>query len=186
MVLMADIYRWAKVVCGSCPWNFMFLFFLSLFLGTLAPGTSFWRISLPLLSVSCNNRNHTVQESFPINMTRTFVGAFNAEVTSFPWTTLTPYPHVSSILLVFFSGGALEAAFDNMSFFPFKSWDAEDRVILNCISRLFGLSLLVLGNYSPRHGPWVLMESGPGHKFSGPTAIFVYTCTCKYIILYIY
>ena len=38
---------------------------------------------LPLLSVSCNNRNHTVQESFLINMARTFVGAFNAEVTSF-------------------------------------------------------------------------------------------------------
>ena len=39
---------------------------------------------LPLLSVSCNNRNHTVQKSFPINMARTFVDAFNAEVTSFP------------------------------------------------------------------------------------------------------
>ena len=57
---------------------------------------------------------------------------------------------------------------DDMSLFPLKSRDAEDRVILGCISRLFDLSPLVLGNYSPRHGPWVLMESGPGHKFSGP------------------
>ena len=101
-------------------------------------------------------------------MDRTFVGVFNAEVTSLPRTTPTPYPHVSLILLAFSSGGALEAAFDDMSLFPLKSWDAEDRVILGCISRLFGISLLVLGNYYPRHGPWVLMESGPGHKFSGP------------------
>ena len=39
---------------------------------------------LPLLSVSCNDQNHTVQESFPINTASTFVGAFNAEMTSFP------------------------------------------------------------------------------------------------------
>ena len=67
----------------------------------------------------------------------------------------------------------MEAAFDDMSLFPLKSWDAEDRVILGCISKLFGLSPLVLGNYSLRHGPWVLMESGPGHKFSGPTNIIM-------------
>ena len=73
------------------------------------------------------------------------------------------------ILLTFSFVGDLEAAFDDMSLFPLKSWDAEDRVILGCIFRLFGISLLVLGNYYPRHGPWVLMESGPGHKFSGPT-----------------
>ena len=66
---------------------------------------------------------------------------------------LEPLPLRTPILLAFSSGGALEAAFNDMSFFPFKSWDAEDRVILSCISRLFGLSLLVLGNYSPRHGP---------------------------------
>ena len=76
---------------------------------------------------------------------------------------------MSPILLAFSSGGASEAALDDMSLFSLKSWDAEDRVILSCISRLFGLSLLVLGNYSPRHGSWVLMEGGPGHKFSGPT-----------------
>ena len=83
---------------------------------------------------------------------------------------------MSPILLAFSSGGALEAVFDDMSLFPLKSWDAEDRVILGCISRLFGLSPLVLGNYSLRHGPWVLMESGPGHKFSGPTIINEHIC----------
>ena len=86
-------------------------------------------------------------------MARTFVGAFNAEVTSFPWTTPTPYPHASPILLAFSSRSALEVAFDDMSFFPFKPWDAEDRVILGCISRLLGLSLLVLDNYSPWRRP---------------------------------
>ena len=111
-------------------------------------------------------------------MARTFMGAFNAEVTSLPWTTPTPYPHVSPILLAFFSGGALEVAFDDMSFFLLKSWDVEDRIILDCISRLFGLSLLVLGNYPPWHRPWVLMESGSSHKFSGPTHLNRYSIVC--------
>ena len=72
------------------------------------------------------------------------MGAFNAEVTSFPWTIPTPYPHVGPILLALSSGGALEAAFDDMPPFPLKSWDAEDRVVLSCIFRPFGLSPLVL------------------------------------------
>ena len=72
------------------------------------------------------------------------------------------------ILLASSSRGLLEAAIDDMSLFPSKSWDAEDRVILGYVFRLFGLSLLVLGNYPPRHGPWALVESGPGRKFSGP------------------
>ena len=76
---------------------------------------------------------------------------------------------MSPILLAFFSEGALEVAFDDIPFFLLKSWDAEDRVIFGCIYRLFGLSQFVLGNYSPRYRPWVLMESGPGCKFSGPT-----------------
>ena len=73
------------------------------------------------------------------------------------------------ILLASFSGGVLEAAFDEMSLFPLKSWDAEDMVILGCVSRLFDLSLLVLGNYPPWHEPWALVESGSGRKFFGPT-----------------
>ena len=78
------------------------------------------------------------------------------------------------ILLASSSGGVLEAVFDEMSLFSLKSWDAEDKVILGCVSRLFGFSLLVLGNYLPRHGPWALVESGPNRKFSGPTYIYIY------------
>ena len=73
------------------------------------------------------------------------------------------------ILLTSSFGGLLEAALDDMSLFPSESRDAEDRVILGCVSRLFGLSLLVLGNYPPWHGPWASVESGPDRKFSGPT-----------------
>ena len=80
--------------------------------------------------------------------------AFNAEVTYLPGTTPTLYPHVGPILLASSSGGVLEAAFDEMSLFLLKSWDTEDRVILGCVFRLFGLSLLILGSrsLSPRFG----------------------------------
>ena len=91
---------------------------------------------------------------------------------------------MSPSLLAFSSGGALEAAFDDTSLFLLKSWDAEDKVILGCISRLFGLSLFVLGNYSPRHRPWVLMKSGSGHKFSGPT-IYIYIKGKLFFYIYI-
>ena len=92
----------------------MKLYVLIIPLSIWIPSSSFWRISdyiiypfpvdpdlpsvdqadtyssacpisrLPPLSVSYNNRNHTVQGSFPINVARTFVGAFIAEVTSSP------------------------------------------------------------------------------------------------------
>ena len=104
-------------------------------------------------------------------MVRTFVGAFNVEVTSSPWTTPTLYPRASPILLTFSSGSASEVAFDDVSFFLFSSQDAEDRVILGCIFRPFGLSLLVLGNYSPRRRPWALMKSGPGPQILWPYTI---------------
>ena len=82
------------------------------------------------------------------------MGAFNVEVTYLPGTTPTLYPHVGPILLASSSRGVLEAAFDEMSLFPLKSWDAEDRVILGCVFRLFGLSLLVLSSrsLSPQFG----------------------------------
>ena len=62
----------------------------------------------------------------------------------------------------------MEAAFDDVSFFLFRPWDAEDMAILGCIPRLFGILILVLGNYSPRPGPWALMESGPGPQILWP------------------
>ena len=58
---------------------------------------------------------------------------------------------------------------DVMSFSPLKTWNAEDRVILDYALRLFDLSLFVLGKFPPRHRPWALVERGPDHKFSGPT-----------------
>ena len=55
------------------------------------------------------------------------------------------------------SRGTLGAAFDDVSFFPSKFWDAEDRIILGYTSRPYGLSLHVLGNVSPQLGPWTLI-----------------------------
>ena len=86
---------------------------------------------------------------------------------------------MSPIPLAFSSGSALEVAFDDVSLFPFGPQDAEDRVILGCISKPFGLSLLVLGNYSPRRGPWALMESGPGPQILWPHTMF----TLHYLIM---
>ena len=60
------------------------------------------------------------------------------------------------------------AAFDDMSFFPSRPWDAEDRVILRCISRPFGLSLHILDNDSPRRGLFTLIESGSGPQILWP------------------
>ena len=87
------------------------------------------------------------------------------------------------ILLVSSFGDLLEAVFNDMLLFPLKSWDAEDRVILGCVSRPFGLSLLVLGDYLPRHGPWALVESGPGRKFSGPTSVYTKVMVTMIVIL---
>ena len=45
---------------------------------------------------------------FPINAARTFVGAFNAEVTAFPWTAPTLYPRVRpTVLTLSFLQGSL-------------------------------------------------------------------------------
>ena len=66
----------------------------------------------------------------------------------------------------------MEAAFDDVSLFLFSPRDAEDRVILGCIFRPFGLSLLVLSNYFPQRRSWALMESGPGPQILWPHNIF--------------
>ena len=63
----------------------------------------------------------------------------------------------SYTVLAFSFGSALGAAFDGVPFFSSKFWDAEDRIVLGYTSRPFGLLLHVLGNVSPRLGPWVLM-----------------------------
>ena len=59
-----------------------------------------------------------------------------------------------------------------MLFFPLGIWDAESRIALGNVSRLFGLSLFVLGHFS-------LLGVGLGLsikwvgiiKFFGPTII---------------
>ena len=63
---------------------------------------------------------------------------------------LAAFPlNCSYIVLALSSGSALGAAFDDMSFFPSKFWDAKDRIFLGYTSRPFGLSLHILGNVSP-------------------------------------
>ena len=50
--------------------------------------------------------------------------------------------------LSFFWGALWEAAFDGVPFFPPGIWDAENRIVLSNVSRLFGLSLFVLDQFS--------------------------------------
>ena len=76
----------------------------------------------------------------------------------------TLYPRTRPTVLVLSSGSALGVAFDGVPSLPSRFWDAEDKIVLGYISRPFGLSLHVLGNTSPRRGPWALMESGPGSQ----------------------
>ena len=78
---------------------------------------------------------------------------------------------MSHILLAFSSEGAQEVALDDWLIFLLKSWEAEDRDILDYVYGQFSLSLLVLGTAHPRHGHWALMGSGPGCELSGPTEI---------------
>ena len=88
---------------------------------------------------------------------------------------------MSPILLAFSSEGAREVPFDDRLIFLLKSWEAEDKDILSCGYGPFGLSLLVLGNAHPRHGPWVLMGSGLVCELSGPTYIIK-----KFVIILFY
>ena len=76
------------------------------------------------------------------------MGAFNAEVTVSPWIVLMPYTRGYSTVLVLLLGALWEAAFASVLFFPLGIWDAESRIILGNVSRLFGLSLFVLSHFS--------------------------------------
>ena len=84
-----------------------------------------------------------------------------------------PVLHRTATWVSFYShllqGAFLVAAFIETLLFPLKSWSAEDRVVLSCSPRHFGLSPFILGTYPPRHGPRALIERGPDHKFPGPT-----------------
>ena len=84
-----------------------------------------------------------------------------------------PVSHRTPTWVPFYShllqGACLGVAFNETLLFPLKSWSAEDRVILGCSPRHFGLSPFVLDKYPPRHRPRVLIERGPDHKFPDPT-----------------
>ena len=50
-------------------------------------------------------------------------------------------------------------------FFQEGLGDAEDKVTLGYVSRLFGLLFYVLGYILLRLGPWALKQTGPGSQF---------------------
>ena len=98
------------------------------------------------------------------------MGAFNAEVTVSPWIAPAPYAHGYPTVLVLLLGALWEAAFAGVLFFPPRIWDAEDRIVLGNVSRLFGLSLFVLGHFSLLGmGLRLSIKSGGVVKFFGPT-----------------
>ena len=46
-----------------------------------------------------------------------------------------------------FLGALWETAFDGVALFPSGVWNAENKIVLGHVSRLFGLSLFVLGHF---------------------------------------
>ena len=94
------------------------------------------------------------------------LGAFNAEVTVSPWIIPTPYTHGYSIVLVLLLGALWEAAFVSVLFFPPGIWDAESRIVLGNVSRLFGLSLFV------RHFSFLGVGLGLSIKWAGVVKFF--------------
>ena len=81
-------------------------------------------------------------------------------------------PHGCPIVLVLFPGALWEAAFDGVAFFPPGIWDAENRVVLGNVSRLFGLFLFVLDHFSLLGmGLGLSMKWAGVVKFFGPTIV---------------
>ena len=84
-----------------------------------------------------------------------------------------PVLHLTPTRVPFYShliqGAFLGAAIIETLLFPLKSWSVEDRVILGCSTRHFGLFPFVLGTYPPRHIPRALTKRGSDQKFPGPT-----------------
>ena len=78
----------------------------------------------------------------------------------------------------FLRGALWEAAFDGVPFFPLGIWDAENRIFLDNVSRLFGLSLFVLGHFSLLGVDLGLSIKWAGVvKFFGPIYIYIYIYT---------
>ena len=94
------------------------------------------------------------------------MGAFNAEVTISPWIAPAPYAHGYPTVLVLLLGALWEAAFANVLFFPPRIWDAESRIVLGNVSRLFGFSLFV------RHFSFLGVGLGLSIKWAGVVKFF--------------
>ena len=73
-----------------------------------------------------------------------------------------------------------EAAFDGGSFFPSGIWNAENRIVLGNSSRLFGLSLFVLGHFFLLGVGLELSIKWAGVvKFFGPTGLKAVKIKCR-------
>ena len=176
MVLMVDAQRWTKFVHGRawCSYySFHFFFWVFLFgawiLTLYSPSQLILTFHLSIRQIL--TRVPVLSAASPyflliaIIETTLFRGLFPSmwlgcllAHSMRRWRLLPePIPRCTPVrvpfYLPFFSGSALEVAFDGVLSFPFRPWDAENKVILGCIPRLFGILILVLGNYSPRRGP---------------------------------
>ena len=100
------------------------------------------------------------------------MGAFNVEVTVSHWIAPAPYAHGYPTVLVLLLGVLWEAVFVGVLFFPLGIWDAESRIVLGNVSRLFGLSLFILGNFSLLGvGLGLSIKWAGVVKFFGPTIL---------------
>ena len=111
------------------------------------------------------------RDPFLINVATTLVGCIQCGGDSFFLNCSHTIPLCVSFCARPFLWGALwEDAFDGVPSFPSGVWSAEDKIVLDIISRTFGLSSCVLGHFS-------LLSAGLGPntkwarvaKFLGPT-----------------
>ena len=78
-------------------------------------------------------------------------------------------------------GALWGATFVGVSFFPPRIWDAENRIVLGNVSRLFGLSLFVLGHSSLLDVSLGLSIKWAGVvKFFGPTTTLTNSSTYNF------
>ena len=105
-----------------------------------------------------------------------------------PWIVPTPYAHGYPTVLVLFLGALWEAAFACMLFFPLGVWDAESRIILGNVSRLFVLSLSILGHFFLLGmGLELIIKWARVVKFFGPTCVVeVHMCLGLKLIRHIW
>ena len=210
MVFMVGAQRWTRFTQGSCPWSFLVFLFLSLFGYHGSSPSFFGALALALyipsqliLTFHLLIRQIPIRVPVPLAASPHFLLVTITETTLFSglfpsmwlgrllthsmrrWRFfLEPLPHCTPVQVPFYSPFLLGALWRlplmTCHSSPFRPRDAKDRVILGCTSRPFGFSPLVIGNYSPRRGPWALMESGPRPQILWPHNYL------KIIYIYIY